>query len=336
MGSLASARRSSGGLRPDRRRFLAGLGAGAALLVAPTGRGLEAASALPVYQDIWDADQAERGVPALRPRQPADPARGYVRVAEVASDGAAHRLFEEVRIPEAKRLTYDLVKRLFDNYRLDQTKPEDDTPEEAREILGLLDGVTDSAPLGIAKAHLEREQGLRYSRDAWQELIFDLWFRPFDDGRNLDLSGFEHVMVGEQRQGTVNGYHFWYKYYLDDWGLLGRPDAIDFEGLRYDGPNRPDGRLAALGTQVPEIVTLAWRWHAYDAASSGTRPLYKPVGSFFVGCSIEGLMALGTVRFFERTSGEAVINGARLRIELSRSPDGRSLRTCFPRFLGLA
>ena len=47
-------------------------------------------------------------------------------------------------------------------------------------------------------------------------------------------------------------------------------------------------------------------------------------------------MALGTGRFFERGRVETTINGARYRIELYRSPDGRSLRTFFPRFLGLA
>ena len=45
-------------------------------------------------------------------------------------------------------------------------------------------------------------------------------------------------------------------------------------------------------------------------------------------------MALGTVRFFERGRSETTINGARYQIELYRSPDGRSLRTFFPRFRG--
>ena len=58
---------------------------------------------------------------------------------------------------------------------------------------------------------LEGQSGARFSRDAWQELIFDIWFRQFDDGRNLDLSAFEHVAVGEQKDGKVNGHHFWYR-----------------------------------------------------------------------------------------------------------------------------
>ncbi len=163
---------------------------------------------------------------------------------------------------------------------------------------------------------------------AWQELIFNVWFRPFDDGRNRDLSGFEHVVVGEQRGGRVNGYHFWYKYYLED-GIGQDSDAIEFDGLRYGG-------LAALGETLPEVVTLAFRWQAPDPESGTARPLYKPVGGFFVGCSIEGLLAQGLVRFFEHGRVETTINRGRYELDLYRSPDGQSLRSTFPRLLGLA
>ena len=141
-------------------------------------------------------------------------------------------------------------------------------------------------------------------------------------------------MVGEQKGGEVNGHHFWYKYYLDDWAAFSGQDDIDYDGSRYDGPHRREGPLTRLGRNVPEVATLAYRWDAYDHETGQRRPLYEPIGGFWVGCSIEGLMALGTVRFFERGRVETAINGARYQIELYRSPDGRSLRTFFPRFLG--
>ena len=67
---------------------------------------------------------------------------------------------------------------------------------------------------------------------------------------------------------------------------------------------------------MPEVVTLAYSWDAYDAETGQRRRLYKPIGGFWVGCSIEGLLALGTVRFFERGRIETTINGARYEIEL--------------------
>jgi poly(U)-specific endoribonuclease len=113
-------------------------------------------------------------------------------------------------------------------------------------------------------------------------------------------------------------------------------DDIDYDGSRYDGPHRREGKLTAIGRQVLEVVTLAYSWDAYDVETRQRRRLYNPIGGFWVGCSIEGLLALGTVRFFERGRIETTINGARYEIELYRSPDGRSLRTFFPRFLGVA
>jgi len=321
---------------PGRRQVLAQLGAAAAAVAIAPASGARAAGHGAIYQRIWDADQAANGIPAITAGEAGDPARGFVRVDEGAGADPAHRLFAEVRIPEPKRRTYDLCKSLFDNYRLEQSKPEDNRPEEARELLELLHAVAEGAPMAAARAHLEDQRGRSYSRDAWQELIFDVWFRQFDDGRNLDLSGFEHVAVGEQKGGKVNGHHFWYKYYLDDWAAFSGADDIDYDGTRYDGPNRRRGQLSALGRQVPEVVTLAYGWDAYEAETGQRRTLYNPIGGFWVGCSIEGLMALGLVRFLQRGRAEAVINGARYEVVLYRSPDGRSLRTFFPRFLGLA
>ena len=317
----------------DRRGFLARLGAASAMAglgSVPIARGQSSSET--IWQEIWDADQSERGVPAILMGGRGDPATGFVRIDE--RDGPAdHRLFAEVQIPDSKRLTYDLCRSLLDNYRLDQTKAEDTTPVEAQEILALLDAITDSAPMRLACAHLEEQLGRRCTREQWQETLYTIWFRPFDLGRNRDLSGFEHVAVGEQKGGEVSGCHFWYTYYLEDLGVLSGEDDIDWQGSRYE---RRAGRLTTLGRQVPEVATLSYRWDAYDQESGARRPLTQAVGGFWVGCSVEGLMALGTVRFFEQGSVEAVINGARYRIDLFRSPDGRSLRTTFPRFLGLA
>jgi poly(U)-specific endoribonuclease len=320
-----------------RRGFLNFLGAGAAALaLAPSSIAVRAAGPHHVYQRIWDLDQAANGVPAILAEEAGDRRQGFVKVDERAGPDPEHRLFPEVHIPAHKRRSYDLCKALFDNYRLDQTKPENNRPDEAREILALLESLTDSAPMAAAREHLEAQSGARYARDAWQELIFDVWFRQFDDGRNVDLSGFEHVAVGEQRGGRVNGHHFWYKYYLDDWGAFSGQDDIDYDGSRYDGPHRREGRLTPIGREVPQVVTLAYSWDGYDFETRQRRALYKPISGFWVGCSIEGLLALGTVRFLERGRIETAINGARYEIELHRSPDGQSLRTFFPRFLGLA
>jgi hypothetical protein len=305
--------------------------AAASVLAFPTLllRHVEAAGPS-AYQRVWDADQSHRGVPAIKPRQRGDKATGFVRVDELGGKNPDHRVIAEVSIPDSKRQTYDLTKALLDNYRLDQTKREDTTQAEAQEMLALLDPVTDSAPMEAVKELIGQRQGTTYSRDAFQNMLFDVWFRQYDMGRNVDLSGFEHVVVGEQKQGTVGGHHFWYRYYLDDFGLLGTGDDIDFQGTRYPK------RLIEQGRATPDVVTLSYRWRAEDHDWGEERPLFKPVGGFWVGCSVEGLMALGLLRFFERGQTETVINRARYEIDLYKSPDGQSIRSYFPIFRGLA
>jgi poly(U)-specific endoribonuclease len=314
-----------------RRNMLGLLAGGAGGLAFPTVLLRRAEAGGPsAYQKVWDADQSHRGVPAILARDRGDKATGFVRVDEQGGRDPDHRVIAEVSIPEAKRETYDLVKALFDNYRLDQTKREDTTQDEAREMLALLEPVTDSAPMAEVKRQIGEQRGKSYSRDEFQAILFDIWFRQYDDGRNLDLSGFEHVVVGEQKEGTVSGYHFWYRYYLDDFGLLGTGDDIDFEGSRYPR------HLASQALAVPDVVTLAYRWRAEDYDAGIERPLFKPTGGFWVGCSAEGLMALGVMRFFERGRGETVINRARYEIELYKSPDRKSIRSYFPIFKGIA
>lgn len=314
-----------------RRTILGSLLTGAGAIAAPTLllRQVKAGGAT-AYQDVWDADQSHRGIPAILADERGDKSAGFVRVDEHGGRDQGHKVIAEVSIPKAKRETYDLSKALFDNYRLDQTKREDTTQEEAREMLALLEPVTDSAPMEEVKRHLGDQRGKTYSRDEFQAQIFDIWFRQYDNGRNLDLSGFEHVIVGEQKKGTVSGYHFWYRYYLDDFGLLGTGDDIDFNGSRYPR------HIAVQALAVPDVVTLAFRWRAQDHEAGIERPLFKPTGGFWVGCSVEGLMALGTMRFFERGKGEAVINRARYDIDLYKSPDRKSIRSYFPIFKGIA
>lgn len=315
----------------NRRQALRALSVTTGVVAAPTLLLRRAEASGPAaYQQVWDADQSHRGVPAITAREHGDKVRGFVRVDERGGRDPDHRVIAEVSIPERKRETYDLTKALLDNFRLDQTKREDMTQPEAQEMLALLEAVTESAPMDTARSLLGDRRGDAYTREEFQNLLFDVWFRQYDMGRNVDLSGFEHVVVGEQKEGTVGGYHFWYRYYLDDFGLLGTGDDIDYQGTRYPR------HLIDAGRATPDVVTLSYRWRAQDYDQGAERPLFKPVGGFWVGCSVEGLMALGLLRFFERGRVEAEINGARYEIDMYKSPDRQSIRSYFPIFKGLA
>ena len=58
-----------------------------------------------IYQEVWDADQGANGLPALRPQEEKDEARGYVVVDERSTDvGSDHRVIAEVSFRPAYSL----------------------------------------------------------------------------------------------------------------------------------------------------------------------------------------------------------------------------------------
>jgi poly(U)-specific endoribonuclease len=297
-----------------------------------------------IYQQIWNADQAGNGVQPILPGQTGDEERGYVRVNNSGSRFDT-RVIEAVKIPPSKRFTYERVLALFDNYALDEQSPEIETPEERQEIHDLLEAVLDTPPMQIARDYVAQASGSVISRDRWYGVLLEHWFRFFSQKGDPALTGFEHVFVGEQEGAKVQGYHFWYKYYLDD-GMATEIDRQRFPGFADDRIVYIRGLYDDGQTSFPESVTISYRWNAPDYErwtaendpQAIIRPLTKPKGGFFVGCSVEGLMAIGSVRAHlgARAPKEAVINGARYDLKVFRSANDQHIRTFYPVFMGPA
>jgi poly(U)-specific endoribonuclease len=286
-----------------------------------------------IYQRIWDADQAYAGLRAVKFGESTAGLKdhGYIVVDEPDGNGEEqfgrdHILIREVHIPKKKKASYDRVATLFNNYELDQTKEDDIAPEEAEEVQDFIQRIYKTPPLQIARDYIEDRQGGEMDDDVWWNIIQRCWFEQFDDGVNRDLSGFEHVVVGEQKQGKVQGYHFWYKYFLDENFVFGdvRKDLIQFLGFK-----------GSKKDSTPEVATISYVWEAFDYRTGKTRKLTKPTGGFWIGPSIEGLLALGTVRFVPDAMApkEAVINRTKYELKLFRSANDRHMRTFYPVFV---
>jgi poly(U)-specific endoribonuclease len=281
-----------------------------------------------IYQQIWDADQAHAGLRAVKKGQPIDAAtrdHGYVVVDEAKNAGPEHRLLVELVIPPGKAVSYKRVEVLFNNYTLDQTKPEVNFPDEEREVQAFIEAVYKTPPMEVARGYVSTQAGRSIATSEWWSILERVWFEQFDMGSNKDLSGFEHVIVGEQKQGKVQGYHFWYKYYLDE-NFRTDDEVVDtIKFLRWEG--KP-------GDTSPDVATLSYQWQAFDYERKVYRKLTKPIGGFWIGPSVEGLMAMGTVRCLAEALApkKAVINDARYNLPLYRSPNDRNLRTFYPEF----
>jgi len=288
-----------------------------------------------IYQEIWNADQTGSGIKPILDSQDGDPETGYVKVAAVATGESDFKVLPEVRIPESKMRTYNLVRELFDNYALAEKDPEVETPQEREEVHNLLSAIVDSAPMQVARRYVEESTNTVISIERWYATLLELWFRRFSQGGDPALSGFEHVFVGEQEKSNIQGYHFWYKYYLDD-GLASTIDRNRLPGFKDDRIIYLRGKYGNGQENFPDSVTISFKWDAPDYDRGAIRPLTKPTGGFFVGCSVEGLMAIGTARAHlgARAPKEAVINGARYDLKVFRSENNQNIRTFYPIYLG--
>ncbi|MBU0945695.1 MAG: lamin tail domain-containing protein [Proteobacteria bacterium] len=293
-----------------------------------------------IYQKIWDADQSESGVVPMLDTESGDSTIGYVKVnSNLNTEDQSLRALPEAIIPDSKRRTYDLCRELFDNFALPERDEENDTPEEREEVHDLVHAMVDTAPMQVARDYVAQATGTSITRERWYNTLMEMWFRKFSQGGDPHLSGFEHVVVGEQEGAKAKGYHFWYKYYLDD----GFARLVDDAQAHF--PGLVDDRIVYLGAkqgdsqaQFPESITISYRWHAPDYDRESLRPLTKPIGGFFVGCSVEGLLALGSVRAHlgARAPKQGVINGAKYDLKLFRSDNNRHIRTFYPSFIGPA
>ena len=237
-----------------------------------------------VYQEIWDADQSQNGLPALRPGEATDSAKGFVIVDERATAvDADHKVIKDVSIPISKRKTYDLCIKLFDNYALLRATGEFVRPEEIQEELNFIDAILPTAPIQKARQIMEGRLNLSISNDLLASMIRETWFQLGKSGRQQDASGFEHVFVGEQAKdrSKIGGYHYWHKYFLDDGGQ-GLDDRLKYHGTKYHKAEEPD-----KGILVPEVVTLSLSVelaHGNDTASGPIddrlKKLSKPIGFF--------------------------------------------------------
>ena len=131
-----------------------------------------------IYQEIWDADQQENGIPALRKKdqlQFKDESIGYAIVDEEAS-GTDVRVISEVVIPDAKRPTYELCARLFDNYTLDPGLRDDITTEESIEEREFIKAIIPTKPLQLAKEFIARDLDHEFTDVDLAIAIEKTWF----------------------------------------------------------------------------------------------------------------------------------------------------------------
>ncbi|MFE8700703.1 hypothetical protein ACFYKX_08765 [Cytobacillus sp. FJAT-54145] len=277
-----------------------------------------------IYQEIWDADMNENGVRPIFASEKGDLSQGFVAV-NTESCHQDHRVIKEVSIPDRKRGSYEYVEKLFDNYTLNQTSREKNSISESKEVEEFLKMAVNSAPLRLAKKYLEENTNKVLDEIQWYTFLHRLWFRQFDWESGRDLSGFEHVFVGDQKGRKLVGHHFWYKYWLEDTPTLNE----HHNGLI----NMTCSAQDELKYPSPDVITVSYHLKAYDYEKRRFIKVIKRKCAFFVGLSAEGLLAIGTVRAMqESNTSEFLLNDVPYKLKLFMSPDGKRIRTFYPSY----
>jgi len=275
-----------------------------------------------IYHAIWEADMESNGIRPIFPTDKGEESDGYVVVNTEASS-CEDPIFKKVQIPERKRHSYQLVEKLFDNYSLNQTKREENTKDESTEVEEFLRMAVDTLPIKTAKDFIEEKTETVFTGLQWFHYLHDLWFHQFDWESGKDLSGFEHIFIGDQKRRKMVGHHFWYKYWLEDNANLNKHRKDQLE-LTFNNH--------VINSASPYVMTIGYRLKAFDNDKKRFMNLHKKKCAFFVGISAEGLMALGTVRALAHKDVPEyiVFDSLCYTLELFKSPDGMRIRTFYP------
>lgn len=175
--------------------------------------------------------------------------------------------------------TVAALKALYDNYIPDVRQVEDHTEAEQAEESAFLDAVMASDIMVETYNTLFAANVFTGDMNAFRAKIVELWFDGYDrDGTSADVvgsSGFEHVFMGELKQGDVSGFHNWFHFHFEEEATninyLGNLSAADFAG-------------AASG------ITDVFTWNGN----------MKCIGSMFVGTLPELDLAVYTTCFLTR------------------------------------
>ena len=186
--------------------------------------------------------------------------RDYLEV-EV-NENAGHHLFGELKtVPtESYKKTMDLI-HLFN-----PSTNSNDHRRLQKQIDVYMDYLSTFEVIKVALARTNTT--IRQLRDNW-----------FGSGR-----GFEHIIAGELKGRKVSGYHWWYRYYMDQQkGLVKYVDS-------------------KKGIGDPNVFIGSFYW---DPDGSGPLPnSYKKLGGFHIGQSAPALIAVGHVAMeFSRRGG---------------------------------
>ena len=194
-------------------------------------------------------------------------------------DNAPDPLFTFVDKNALRRPTYKAFMALLNNYKSGTGASESVSSHERNENWTFLKAIMQTAPMQFCHKYLHSKKPDEIPADPsdFSKLLYKIWFDLYRRETSRDSSGFEHVFVGEVKDGKVSGMHSWIQFYLEE----------QKGNLDYRGYIKPRSRSEALANSDDHVLTLQFHWGGVE----------KFVGTSFIGVSPEFEMAVYTTCF---------------------------------------
>ncbi|KAK6173058.1 hypothetical protein SNE40_016592 [Patella caerulea] len=184
-------------------------------------------------------------------------------------DRANSRLFTSLNEARFSRATYRTFILLLDNYNINVGQADDISATEWDEIENFLDEILATSVMQKAFTFLHTYGYVPKDPVEWRDILKEMWFNLYPRSSSkpvLDSSGFEHVLVGEEKSTSIGGFHNWIQFYLEE-----KAGRLDYTGW--------------VSQALPRTVGSQFKWNGK----------WKGLGSFLVGVSPEFDVAIYTV-----------------------------------------
>jgi poly(U)-specific endoribonuclease len=238
--------------------------------------------------EILEFSQALRGAddPAI-PRGVKIDYQGHTTTQD-PKDNAPNWLFKDVQVDILRRPTFQALIKMLGNFSPQAGITEPDNDKTKADVVNFINTIFGSKPWTVL-TNLLRQKNYPLAKDpnTLKNAIKMMWFDHYSRAKGVpDSSAFEHVFIGELKNGEVSGLHNWVTFYIRERNFT---QQFDYKGFIVKRNNL--------------MASVKFTWQGQP----------KTGGSFFIGTSPEYDMAVFTLCFLAR-------NGQPCNIELDGCP----------------
>ncbi|XP_002740967.1 uridylate-specific endoribonuclease A-like [Saccoglossus kowalevskii] len=197
--------------------------------------------------------------------------QAYIDDRNAHNDLSPNNLFTSVDSQLRSLKSYAQFEALMNNYYSHTGTAEDVTSHEISEVNAFLQGIMATYPMQKAHEYLV-SKGLAPSNELdFIDELRKIWFELYTRSSGpMDSSGFEHVLVGEIKNGDVTGFHNWIQFYLEE-----QAGFANYYGWMSD--------------IEPDIMSIQFKWQGH----------MKEISSMWIGRSPEFELGIFTICFKE-------------------------------------